>query len=71
MSNNSLVSPELLYNVLMEDYSKMIVNNLLCETLQPEHATALLYKILQMFNAEQQQEIVLYHNNITSTRLLH
>ena len=34
---------EILYNVLMEDYSEMIVNNLTCETLHPDNIIAKLY----------------------------
>lgn len=34
---------EFMYNVLMEDYSTMRVNNLICETLHPENAVAILY----------------------------
>jgi hypothetical protein len=34
---------EILYNVLMEDYSHMRVNNLICETLNPNNIIAKLY----------------------------
>jgi hypothetical protein len=34
---------EILYNVLMEDYSQMLVNNLICETLHPDNIIAKLY----------------------------
>jgi DNA-binding beta-propeller fold protein YncE len=34
---------ELLYNVLMDKHNKMKVNNLLCETLHPDHKVAKLY----------------------------
>jgi hypothetical protein len=34
---------EILYNVLMKTHSKIKVNNMLCETLHPEHAIAKLY----------------------------
>jgi N-acetylneuraminic acid mutarotase len=34
---------EFLYNVLMEEYSKMSVNNLICETLHPNNEIARLY----------------------------
>jgi hypothetical protein len=34
---------EVLYNVLMEDYSTMKVNNLICETLHPNNIIAKLY----------------------------
>ena len=34
---------EILYNVLMEDYDKINVNNFICETLHPENIIAKLY----------------------------
>ena len=34
---------EILYNVLMEEYSQMRVNNLICETLHPSNVIAKLY----------------------------
>lgn len=34
---------EILYNVLMERYNKLKVNNLICETLHPENVVAQLY----------------------------
>jgi hypothetical protein len=36
-------SGELLYNVLLENYSTMNVNNLICETLHPDNIIAKLY----------------------------
>jgi hypothetical protein len=36
-------SGEVLYNVLLSDYSIMRVNNLACETLHPDNAIAKLY----------------------------
>ena len=36
-------SGELLYNVLLDDYSLITVNNMKCETLHPENAVAKLY----------------------------
>ena len=62
---------EPLYNVLMEDYSMMVVNNLICETLHPEHTTALLYKFLQMCNVEQKQELIEKFNNNIKKYLRH
>jgi hypothetical protein len=38
---------EVLYNVLMETHDKMLVNNLICETLHPDLLVAKLYKALQ------------------------
>ena len=34
---------EVLYNILMENYSLVSVNNLVCETLHPENIIAKLY----------------------------
>ena len=34
---------EILYNILMEDYSTVIVNNMVCETLDPSNKIAQLY----------------------------
>ena len=34
---------EILYNVLLAEYGKMEVNNLICETLHPENQIAKLY----------------------------
>jgi hypothetical protein len=35
---------ELLYNVLLKNYSYMVVNNLICETLHPENNVAKIYQ---------------------------
>ena len=35
---------EVLYNVLLDNYSTMKVNNLMCETLHPNNAIAILYR---------------------------
>jgi len=35
-----------LYNVLMEKYDKIIVNNIVCETLHPENPIAKLYQLI-------------------------
>uniref|UniRef100_A0A6C0EET6 Hedgehog/Intein (Hint) domain-containing protein n=1 Tax=viral metagenome TaxID=1070528 RepID=A0A6C0EET6_9ZZZZ len=35
---------EILYNVLMEEHDKLVVNNLICETLHPNNKIAKLYK---------------------------
>jgi sugar lactone lactonase YvrE len=53
---------EILYNVLMEEDNKMMVNNLICETLHPENGIAKLYKILQNANPKEQQKIIEEYN---------
>ena len=34
---------EMMYNILMDNHEKIIVNNLICETLNPEHPYAKKY----------------------------
>jgi hypothetical protein len=47
---------EILYNVLMEEHDKMIVNNLICETLDPENTIAKLHCELQALNPKEQEK---------------
>ena len=56
---------EVLYNVLMEEYDRIVVNNLICESLHPENTIAQLYTILQGFNLEEQEEIIKQYNEFT------
>jgi hypothetical protein len=44
---------EILYNVLLEKHDTMIVNNLICETLDPINRIAKLYKILPLLSEEE------------------
>jgi len=53
---------EVLYNVLMVQPDKMIVNNLICETLHPENGIAKLYKLLIDLNVEEQNEAISIFN---------
>jgi sugar lactone lactonase YvrE len=53
---------EILYNVLLEEHDKMMVNNLICETLHPENGIAKLYKDLKNLNQEQQQQFIKKYN---------
>jgi len=56
---------EILYNVLMEEYDKIVVNNLICESLHPENTIAKLYTILQDLNLDQQKEVIKQFNEFT------
>lgn len=49
---------EVLYNVLMEEHDKMIVNNLVCETLDPKNRIAKLYMMLQQMTPERQETFI-------------
>ena len=53
---------EVLYNVLMQEPDKMMVNNLICETLHPENGIAKLYKDLIDLNVEEQNEAISIFN---------
>ena len=53
---------EILYNVLLEGPDKMIVNNLICETLHPENKIAKLYKVCKNLNSEEKQKLIQNYN---------
>lgn len=53
---------EVLYNVLMEEHYKMLVNNLICETLHPENSVAKLYLFLKGMTTEMQQKYIKEYN---------
>jgi hypothetical protein len=59
---------EVLYNVLMEEHEKMIVNNLVCETLHPDNSVAKLYRYLPKLSDEKQSEIIQAINSNLSSR---
>lgn len=54
---------EILYNILLKQYDKMIVNNLICETLHPEHRIAKLYMNIKDINPSGQEKIFKLFNN--------
>jgi hypothetical protein len=55
---------EVLYNVLMESHDKMVVNNLICETLDPNNCVAKLYKILQGLSLNEQVDLINAYNDV-------
>lgn len=55
---------EVLYNVLMEEPDKMVVNNLICETLDPINGIAKLYRVLQKLNPKEQNYLINKYNEI-------
>jgi hypothetical protein len=54
---------DILYNVLLEKYDKILVNNLICETLHPHNAVAKWHTLLNKLSAEEQSKIVKMHND--------
>jgi len=55
---------EILYNVLLENHDKMLVNNLICETLSPENNVAKLYNIFKTCNFEEKEMLIKEYNKI-------
>jgi hypothetical protein len=47
-----------LYNVLMEEHDKMLVNNLICETLHPENYVAQMHHALKVLTPRQRVEFI-------------
>ena len=54
---------EMLYNVLLKEHDKMIVNNLICETLHPENKIGELYKVLSKMSQIEQQKFIKEYND--------
>ena len=57
---------DVLYNVLLEEEGKMLVNNLICETLHPEHPIAKLYLLLKPCSAEVKSKLLKAYNDHVS-----
>ena len=53
---------EILYNVLLKDYEKMQVNNLIVETLHPHHKVARLYCLLDGINVSYHHKLITIFN---------
>jgi Ca2+-binding EF-hand superfamily protein len=61
---------EILYNVMLKDHNKMMVNNMVCETLHPESSIGNLYKFLQNYGLDLQEEIIKkYNEHIIKSKL--
>ena len=56
---------EAMYNVLLEEHEKMQVNNLIVETLHPEHKVAKLYRFLKNVKPSQHGEFIEIFNKST------
>ncbi len=54
---------DILYNVLLEKYDKILVNNLICETLHPNNVVAKWQTSLNKLSVEEQSKIVKMHND--------
>ena len=53
---------EVLYNVLMENRDKLLVNNLICETLHPKNNISKLFKLCQGLNIHEQFDLIEKYN---------
>lgn len=61
---------KILYNVLMENYDTIVVNNVTCETLHPENQMAKLYRSFKNLNIDDYNKLIAKHNHyhITSAQ---
>jgi UTP-glucose-1-phosphate uridylyltransferase len=46
----------------MEDHEKMLVNNLICETLNPKNAIVEVYKFIDKLNPKEQESFIKANN---------
>jgi hypothetical protein len=53
---------EILYNILLENHDKMIVNNIICETLNPKHDIAKITMILKNISPEEHIQFIKNYN---------
>lgn len=53
---------ELLYNIVMEQHDTMIINGLLCETLDPENSIAKLYQLYNSVPLDKKEHIMKFWN---------
>ena len=47
-----------MYNVLLDNHNKMLVNNLICETLDPDNTMAKLNNLLKQLPREKQKIVI-------------
>ena len=55
---------EILYNILLEKHDKMIVNNMVCETLDPNNLIGQIYMELKNCSPETKTDIIFKYNKI-------
>jgi FtsP/CotA-like multicopper oxidase with cupredoxin domain len=60
---------QILYNVLMENYDTILVNNITCETLHPQNNIAKIYKSFNNLNSLDCEKIVKQYNSNYSKKL--
>ncbi len=49
---------EILYNILMENHEKILVNNMICETLHPTNYVAQLYKVMEKLDNLERETLI-------------
>jgi hypothetical protein len=62
---------EVLYNVLMEEHEKMIVNNLICETLHPKNTVAQVYRLLPKLTIKEQINLIKQVNEVSKNNKIY
>ena len=63
---------EILYNILLDEHSKINVNNLMCETLHPNNVIAILYReyLLHETKSKIIEGLELYNKCINNKRCI-
>ena len=54
---------KILYNVLMENYDKIVVNNIVCETLHPDNKMAKLYRSFKNLDLNDYNKLIENQNH--------
>jgi surface protein len=55
---------EIVYNILLEKYDKMVVNNLICNTMPTNNLLSILYIMLSHVNESEKHNLIEAYNNV-------
>ena len=55
---------EIVYNILLEKYDKMVVNNLICNTMPTNNLLSILYIMLSHVNESEKHDLIEAYNNV-------
>jgi hypothetical protein len=61
---------EILYNVLFAEHDKIVVNNMICESLHPDSSVARFYNKTKNFSPELLQEAIIEVNKLIKEKIL-
>ena len=61
---------EILYNILLEEHEQIIVNNIKCESLKPDHKIAKLFLACKNLSLDDQNKLIEKHNKEFIQRII-